>query len=108
MAGSPAADDGELDAAVLRQGGVIAASASRADRPSFPFWPMLFDNLTIRLLGSDDFPAEAKQQAASDLTRAAAEGALRVPIARPLPLTRAAEAHHRVDEGSRERVLLRI
>ena len=30
----------------------------------FPFWPMLFDNVTIRLLGSDDFPAEAKRQAA--------------------------------------------
>ena len=26
---------------------------------------MLFDNVTIRLLGSDDFPAEAKRQAAA-------------------------------------------
>jgi len=36
---------------------------------------MLLDNVTIRLLGSDDFPVEAKQQAAADLTLAAAEGA---------------------------------
>jgi hypothetical protein len=40
----------------------IAAYASRQDRPTFPFWPMLFNNTTIRLLGSDDFPSEAKEQ----------------------------------------------
>ena len=36
---------------------------------------MLFDNITIRLLGSDDFPTDAKTQAAEDLTAAAAAGA---------------------------------
>jgi NADPH:quinone reductase len=46
----------DLDAAVARNGAVIAAFATRRDRPDFPFWPMLFDNITIRLLGSDDFP----------------------------------------------------
>ena len=66
---------------------------------------MLFDNLTIRLLGSDDFPADAKQQAAADLTAAASEGALSIPIGDPLPLDRIAEAHDRVDAGTRERVL---
>jgi hypothetical protein len=30
------------------------------------FWPMVFANLTIRLLGSDDFPQAAKRQAAED------------------------------------------
>ena len=40
---------------------------------------MLFANLTIRLLGSDDFPVAAKQQAAADLTAAAQDGALRDP-----------------------------
>jgi NADPH2:quinone reductase len=46
----------DLDAAVARNGAVIAAFATRRDRPDFPFWPMLFDNITIRLLGVDDFP----------------------------------------------------
>ena len=49
---------------------------------------MLFDNVTIRLLGSDDFPADAKQQAASDLTTAAHDGALSIPIGDPIPLAR--------------------
>src|SRR3954465_8192059 len=81
----------DLDAAVAAPGGVIAASATRRDRPDFPFWPMLFANLTIRLLGSDDFPHEAKRQAAADLTTAAREGALRVATGDPLPLNRIAE-----------------
>ena len=69
---------------------------------------MLFDNITIRLIGSDDFPAAARQQAAADLTTAARDGALSVAIGDPLPLERAAEAHDRVDAGSRSRVLLAI
>ena len=69
---------------------------------------MLFDNLTIRLLGSDDFPVEAKQQAATDLTAAARTGDLTVAIADPLPLEQAAAAHDAVDRGSRRRVLLAI
>ena len=69
---------------------------------------MLFANLTIRLLGSDDFPAAAKQQAAADLTAAARDGALRIPIADPLPLARIADAHDRVDAGPRERVVLTV
>ena len=69
---------------------------------------MLFANLTIRLLGSDDFPAAAKQQAAAELTAAARDGALRIPIDEPLPLDRIAEAHDRVDAGTRAGVVLVI
>jgi NADPH2:quinone reductase len=68
---------------------------------------MLFNNITIRLLGSDDFPAGAKRQAADDLTAAAAEGALSIPV-EGFPLDQAAAAHDRVDAGSRARVLLTI
>jgi len=101
-------ENADLDAAVTAANGVIAAYATRRDRPEFPFWPMLFANLTIRLLGSDDFPVAAKRQAATDLTKSAGEGALRIPIGDPLPLDRIAEAHDRVDAGARERVLLAI
>lgn len=101
-------DNVDLDAAVAARGAVIAAYATRSPRPDFDFWPMLFANLTIRLLGSDDFPREAKQQAAADLTAAAHERALRIPIDEPLPLRRIAEAHDRVDAGARGRVLLAI
>ncbi len=101
-------DNIDLDAAVARNGAVIAAYATRAERPDLPFWPMLFDNLTIRLLGSDDFPAWAKHQAASELTAAAAAGDLSIAFADPLPLDEAARSHDQVDTDNRQRVLLSI
>ncbi|WP_380162048.1 NADPH:quinone reductase [Kineococcus sp. R86509] len=101
-------DNADLDVAVMRNGAVIAAFATREARPAFPFWPMLFENTTIRLLGSDDFPAAAKQEAAADLTRAAADADLVIPFAQPLPLERIAHAHDQVDAGSRSRTLLAI
>lgn len=101
-------DNVDLDAAVASNDAVIAAYATSKDRPDFPFWPMLFANLTIRLFGSDDFPAVARQQAAADLTAAAQEGALSIAIGAPLPLAQVAEAHDRVDAGARDRVLVRI
>jgi NADPH2:quinone reductase len=100
-------DNVDLDAAVATVGTVVAAYATRNDRPSFP-WPMLFDNMTIRMLGSDDFPATARQQAAADLTTAARSGALSVAVAPPMPLEHAADAHDRVAAGTRERVILAV
>jgi NADPH2:quinone reductase len=101
-------ENADLDASVAAPDAVIAAYATRRDRPEFPFWPMLFANLTIRLLGSDDFPPAAKRRAAADLTAAAREGALSIPSGDPLPLEHIAEAHDRVDAGTRERVLVAI
>jgi NADPH2:quinone reductase len=101
-------DNVDLDAAVLKNDGIIAAYATREDRPDFPFWPMLFDNVMIRLLGSDDFSAASKQQAAADLTAAARDGALSIAIGAPLPLERTAEAHDHVDAGTRDRVLIAV
>jgi NADPH2:quinone reductase len=98
----------DLDAAVLKNLGTIAAYATSSDRPDFPFWPMLFDNVTIRLLGSDDFPTEAKRQAALDLTTAAAQGAIQVRTGPPLPVDAIAQAHELVDAGTRGRVLLSL
>ena len=73
-------DNVDLDAAVAKNETIIAAYATREDRPEFPFWPLLFNNVTIRLLGSDDFPTAAKRQAATDITTAAAQGRLSIPV----------------------------
>ena len=70
----------DLDVEVIRNGAVVAAYASPNGHPALPLWPMLFANVTIRLLGSDDFPQAAKDAAARDLTAAAAESALAIPI----------------------------
>ena len=77
--------------------------------PRLRFWPTLFANITIRLLGSDDdFPEAAKQEAATDLTAAAAAGALSIAVGTPLPLGRIAQAHERVDAGVGDRTLISI
>jgi NADPH2:quinone reductase len=99
-------DNADLDAAVVANDAVVAAYATRADRPELPFWPLLFANVTLRLLGSDDFPAEARRQAARDLTAAAAVGALTVEVGDRFPLDEIAKAHERVDAGGRGRVLV--
>jgi NADPH2:quinone reductase len=84
------------------------AHATWGDRIQLPCWPLLFNNVTLRLLGSDDFPVEAKRQAARDLTAAAAVGALTVDVGDRYPLDEIAEAHDRVDTGGRGRVLVTV
>ncbi|WP_282203820.1 NADPH:quinone reductase [Kitasatospora fiedleri] len=101
-------DNADLDTAVAAPNAVIAAYATRADRTEIPFWPLLFNNTTLRLLGSDDFPAAAKQQAARDLTTAAADGALTSAVAEQFPLADIAKAHDSVDAGSRGRILVTL
>jgi NADPH2:quinone reductase len=101
-------DNVELDASVAALGATIATFATRGERPELPFWPMLFNNLTVRLLGSDDFPVAAKTEAATDLTAAAAAGALSIVVAETHPLGVIAVAHDRVDAGAGGRVLLAI
>jgi NADPH2:quinone reductase len=100
-------DNADLDTAVVANDAFIAACASPAGRPGLPFWPMLFANVTLRLLGSDDFSAEAKRQADADLTAAAQTGALKIPTAHPL--AQIATAHDHVDHGPRDgRILIAI
>lgn len=101
-------DNADLDCAVAANDAVIAAYATRADRTEIPFWPLLFNNVTLRLLGSDDFPAAARRQAARDLTAAAAAGVLTVDIGDRFPLEEIAKAHDRVDAGGRGRTLVTI
>jgi NADPH:quinone reductase len=101
--------NGDIDAAVVRNGAVLATYASPKERPELPFWPLLFANVTIRLLGSDDFPAAAKDAAARDLTSAAAQGWLYITVADIIPLVRIAVAHELLESGKAEgRVLVSL
>src|SRR4051794_31603544 len=107
---------GSLAAQLARWGGAEVITTvrrsgdygTRGDRPEIPFRPLLWASVTIRLLGSDDFPAAATREAARALTTAAREGALSIPTGAPLPLERIAEAHDRVDAGARERGLISL
>jgi NADPH:quinone reductase len=95
-------------AAIVANDAVIAAYATRNDPVQLLFWSMLFANVTIRLLGGDDFSAEAKQQAAQDLTAAAEVGDLRVNVGQQYPLEQIAQAHDRVEAGTRGQILVTI
>ncbi|MEV7892449.1 NADPH:quinone reductase [Streptomyces sp. NPDC002817] len=98
----------DLDNAVTAPDAVIAAYGTHADRTELPFWPLLFNNIILRLLGSDDFPADAKRQAARDLTAAAAVGAVTVGVADSYPLEDVAKAHDCIDAGGRGRVVVTL
>lgn len=63
-----------VDERVLKQDGSIATYATRAAEPVVPFWPLVFKNVRIDFLGSDDFSAAAKHAAAADLNAALANG----------------------------------
>ncbi|HYN89837.1 MAG TPA: NADPH:quinone reductase [Ardenticatenaceae bacterium] len=74
------------DLALLALGGSIATYASDVFMPQIPFWPLVFQNVRVFVLGSDDFPSEAKVAAARDLNAAFAAGWAGFEIAERLPL----------------------
>jgi NADPH2:quinone reductase len=97
-----------LDAQVLAVGGVLSSYYSSNPQPRIPYWELGFADITLRLLGSDDFHPQVKAQAASALTQALAEGDLRVPILARFPLEEIAQAHHLVEQGTHGRVVLQL
>ena len=59
-----------VDEQILRLGGSIATYATGDPTPAIPFWPLVFKNVAVFFLGSDDFPAPAKAEAARGLNEA--------------------------------------
>lgn len=88
----------ELNSQVVSQGAVIASYSTPEPEPVLPYWPLAFQNVVIRLLGSDDFPKEARQRAADDLVSCLAAGALRSEIRELFPLDRIVDAHRAVEK----------
>jgi len=92
----------ELDVAVLRDAGSIAAYATNAPNPGIPFWPLVFKNVRIDFLGSDDFPADAKARASRELSAALAEGWRPFREFDRYPLADIAAAHEQVERGQKK------
>src|SRR4051812_26280309 len=63
-----------VDTELLAVGGSLAAYAAGEPRPPVPFWALLFKNVRVDFLGSDDFPAGAKADAARELNAALEAG----------------------------------
>jgi len=85
------------DTEMLAIRGSIATYATNVDAPDIPFWPLLFKNIRVDFLGSDDFTRadrEAAARAANDALVAGWDG---MPIAEQFPIGEIATAHERVE-----------
>ena len=89
------------DVEMLNLDGSIATYATNDESPKIPFWPMVFKNIRLFFLGSDDFPKEAKISAAKDLNAALAAGWSGFDIAERIPLAEIARAHELVEHPTR-------
>ena len=83
----------ERDVELLKMGGSIATYATNAATPTIPFWQMVFKNIQLFFLGSDDFPPEAKAAAARDINAALEAGWSGFAIGERIPLSEIARAH---------------
>jgi NADPH2:quinone reductase len=89
------------DLELLAVRGSIAAYATDAATPTIPFWPLLFKNIRIDFLGSDDFEAVEKAAAADALNAALAAAWQGLPIAERFALDQIAAAHEHVEDSAR-------
>ncbi len=86
------------DEQMLKLGGSIATYASNAPDATIPFWPLVFKNVRVFFLGSDDFPLEAKREAARDMNDAIQQGWVGLPVGARFALEQIAEAHAFIEE----------
>jgi NADPH2:quinone reductase len=98
-----------LDLELLAVGGSISAYATHAAKPQIPFWELLFKNVSIHLVGSDDVPADIKVEAAHALNRAIENGWTGLRISERFALHEIAVAHEHVERSRLSgRVLLTL
>ncbi len=99
----------KIDEELLALGGSIATYATGDPSPSIPFWPLVFKNISVFFLGSDDFPVEAKTAAARGLNEALEAGWPGFEIGKSFTLQSIAAAHEAV-EGRQEtgRVIVKV
>ncbi len=85
------------DVEVLALGGSIATYASNAPMPEIPFWQLVFMNVRIFFVGSDDVPTDAKIDATRAINQALEAGWRGLDIAEIVPLDQIARAHQLVE-----------
>ena len=87
-----------VDEKLLGLGGSIATYATGDPTPAIPFWPLVFKNVRLFFLGSDDFPAAAKLAAARGLNETLEGAWPGLEVEARFPLESIAEAHEMVEE----------
>lgn len=99
----------ERNIKLLKVGGSIATFATDDPSATIPFWQLVFDNITVHFMGSDDFPISAKQKAMKDAADSLEHGWKGLPIYKVYPLEEITEAHNDVEfKRTKERVILKI
>jgi len=97
----------DLELLALR--GCIATYATDNAAPAIPVWPLLFKNIRVDFLGSDDFTPEAKAQAAQAVNEALEAGWRGLEISERFPLEAIARAHEHVESALRRgRIVLTV
>ncbi len=81
------------DEQLLKMHGTIGAYATGESSPRIPFWPLVFKNISLFFLGSDDFPMEAKETAARDLNKLLDGSWQGYDVEASFPLESIADAH---------------
>jgi NADPH2:quinone reductase len=99
----------DADVEMLKMDGSIGAYATDNATPKIPFWLMVFKNIRVFLLGSDDFPTEAKVEATRDLNDALQAGWRGFEIGERIPLSEIARAHELAEHPMRRgRVIVTV
>jgi len=91
----------DADVDLLKPDGSIATYATNDAAPKIPFWQMVFKNIRLFFLGSDDFPVDAKIAATKDINAALESGWSGFEIAERIPLSDIARAHELVEHPAK-------
>ncbi|MBL8837769.1 MAG: NADPH:quinone reductase [Alphaproteobacteria bacterium] len=89
-----------IDAKIIRTNGVIASYSSTAvPEPAFPYYPLAFKGVTLRLVQGYNLPPAARRDAIAAIARHGGAGRLTHAIARRFPLAEIARAHEYLESG---------
>jgi NADPH2:quinone reductase len=99
----------EMDLDLLKNNGSIATYASSFGAPQLPFWHLIFNNISLHFLGSDDFSMEDKRASMEQAVKALDAGWAGLEIAQLFKLEDIKQAHAFVaNRKSSKRVLLSL
>ncbi len=89
-----------LDVPLIKANGTIASySSSAVPEPVFPYYPLAFKGVTLRLVQGFNLPPAARAAAIADIAAWSAAGRLRHAIAAEFPLAEIAAAHELLESG---------
>jgi NADPH2:quinone reductase len=103
------AENLQMNLELLNNNGSIASYATRLATPELPFWELVFNNISLYFLGSDDFSNQDKRKSLQEAVKALNDGWPGLEIAKVFKLEDIAEAHEFVAKRkSSKRVLLSL